>query len=94
MKNRAIKLLCAVAIVAICTVVVVLALKWKAHRHIYMARKHWKEQAIPEIAKFADDPAWVSREIALLGADYGHILHWSAIGQNAMLIGLTDRECH
>jgi hypothetical protein len=39
---------------------------WAVRQRQYMARKDWKQQAIPEIAKFSDDSKWVSEEIALL----------------------------
>jgi hypothetical protein len=29
----------------------------------YVARKAWKENAIPEITKYADDTAWVDKEV-------------------------------
>jgi hypothetical protein len=47
---------------------VFLGLPWAVRQRQYLARKGWKEQAIPEIAKFANDSRWVSEEIALLGA--------------------------
>jgi len=53
--------------VAVLLVIVVSGLPWAVQQRQYFARKEWKEEAIPEIAKFANDSKWVSEEIALLG---------------------------
>jgi hypothetical protein len=47
---------------------VFLVLPWAVRQRQYLARKGWKEQAIPEIAKLSNDSKWVSEEIALLGS--------------------------
>ncbi|MGO8839262.1 MAG: hypothetical protein ACLQAH_12650 [Limisphaerales bacterium] len=47
---------------------VILVLPWAVRQRQYLARKAWKEQAIPEIAKLSNDSKWVSEEIALLGS--------------------------
>src|SRR2546425_11501188 len=53
-------------VIVLLTIVVMCALPWAIRKHQYSARKAWKEQAIPEIAKFANDAKLVSEEIALL----------------------------
>ena len=45
-----------------------LCLPWAVRQRQYLARKSWKEGAIPEIAKLANDSKWVSEEIAILGS--------------------------
>lgn len=42
-----------------------LSIWWKSHQK-HQARLAWKESAIPEITRYADDPAWVKRDIAML----------------------------
>lgn len=42
-----------------------LAALWPRYR-IHQARLAWKESAIPEITRYADDSPWVKREIAML----------------------------
>jgi hypothetical protein len=46
--------------------IVLCGLPWAVHHRQFLARKAWKQQAVPEIAKFANDAKWVSEEIALL----------------------------
>ncbi len=47
---------------------VLLVLPWAVRQRQYLARKAWKAQAIPEIAKLSNDSKWVTEEIALLGS--------------------------
>jgi hypothetical protein len=63
-----------------------LCLPWAVRQRQYLARKGWKEGAIPEIARFANDSKWVSEEIALLSSG-------EAMGNKRIIADrwLTDR---
>ena len=68
MKMNRKRWLIALAVLLALVAGVFLALPWDIRQRQYLARKGWKEQAIPEVAKFANDSKWVSQEIALLGS--------------------------
>jgi nitrogen fixation-related uncharacterized protein len=68
MKMNRKRWLIAIAVLLAIVAGVFLVLSWAVRQRQYLARKSWKEQAIPEIAKLANDSQWVSEEIALLGS--------------------------
>ena len=68
MKKPPIRRLCAVAIGTVLVLVGLPVLGLVAWDRLRVTRKDWKEQAIPEIIRFADDPERVAQEIAFLGA--------------------------
>ncbi len=62
MKRRWFLGLLTLTIIAAC---LALPVWWKSHQK-HQARLAWKESAIPEINRYADDSAWVRREIFTL----------------------------
>lgn len=66
MKRRMLKTLYVAAAMVACVVLTLALLGWFNRWQLHRARKEWKERAISEIRGYADDPAWVSREVSRL----------------------------
>ena len=66
MKKRRFQFGCLLAACAFGVGLLLASLAWWFFGVGGNARKGWKEGAIPEITQFANDKAWVSKEVALL----------------------------
>ena len=61
-KSRLIKIAAGLLLVALCAV----ALPWIVGHRLQAARRHWKNDAIPAIANWAEDRSWRTQEIEML----------------------------
>ncbi len=69
---------------------IVVVLPWAFRQWQYMARKDWKEHALPGIVRLAEDKQWVSQEIALISkpqpADNRRIIAERWLSDNMILM--------
>ena len=62
MKRWVTRILYVAAALLVCAVLALPLLGWFYRWQTHRARKEWKERALPEIARLADDREWVARE--------------------------------